>query len=104
MDVVLDEVDKEVTKVKKLVMEVNEDLVLVFIHCDGRRGYRKMSQMAGYQRGPHLLHQKAQGDKEKFNQLAKKIKEDLDVEWSTIWNRERILVNCVTLNSKDTND
>ena len=29
MDVVLDEVDKEVTKVKKLVMEVNEDFVLV---------------------------------------------------------------------------
>ena len=35
MDVVLDEVDKEVTKVKKLVMEVNEDFVLVFINCDG---------------------------------------------------------------------
>ena len=42
MDVVLDEVDKEVTKVKKLVMEVNEDLVLVFTHCDGRRGYHKV--------------------------------------------------------------
>ena len=42
MDVVLDEVDKEVTKVKKLVMEVNEDLVLVFIHCDGRRGYHNV--------------------------------------------------------------
>ena len=36
MDVVMDELDKEVTKVKKLVMEVNEDLVLVFIHCDGQ--------------------------------------------------------------------
>ena len=32
MDVVLDEVDKEVTKVKKLVKEVNEGLVLVYIH------------------------------------------------------------------------
>ena len=42
MDVVFDEFYKEVTKVKKLVMEVNEDLVLVFIHCDGRRGYHKM--------------------------------------------------------------
>ena len=42
MDVVLDEVDKEVTKVKKLVMEVNEDLVLVFIHCDCQRGYHKV--------------------------------------------------------------
>ena len=29
MDVVLDEVDKEVTKVKKLVKEVNEGLVVV---------------------------------------------------------------------------
>ena len=29
MDVVLDEVDKEVTKVEKLVKEVNEGLVLV---------------------------------------------------------------------------
>ena len=42
MDVVLDEVDKEVTKVKKLVMKVNEDLVLVFIHCDCQRGYHKV--------------------------------------------------------------
>ena len=42
MDVVLDEVDKEVTKVKKLVMEVNEDLVLVFIHCDCQRGHHKV--------------------------------------------------------------
>ena len=42
MDVVFDEVGKEVTKVKKLVMEVNEDFVLVFINCDGRRGYHKM--------------------------------------------------------------
>ena len=32
MDVVLDEVDKEVTKV----------LVLVYIHCDDRRGYHKV--------------------------------------------------------------
>ena len=31
MDVVLDEVDKEVTKVEKLVKEVNEGLVLVYI-------------------------------------------------------------------------
>ena len=31
MDVVLDEVDKEVTKVKKLVKEVNEGLVLVYM-------------------------------------------------------------------------
>ena len=42
MDVVLDEVDKEVTKVKKLVKEVNEGLVLVYIHCDDRRGYHKV--------------------------------------------------------------
>ena len=42
MDVVFDEVDKEVTKVKKLVMEVNEDFVLVFRNCDGRRGHHKM--------------------------------------------------------------
>ena len=42
MDVVLDEVDKEVTKVKKLVKEVNEGLVLVYIHCDGRRGSHKV--------------------------------------------------------------
>ena len=42
MDVVLDEVDKEVTKVKKLVKEVNEGLVLVYIHGDGRRGYHKV--------------------------------------------------------------
>ena len=34
MDVVLDEVDKEVTKVEKLVKEVNEGLVLVYIHGD----------------------------------------------------------------------
>ena len=32
MDVVLDEVDKEVTKV----------LVLVYIHGDGQRGYHKV--------------------------------------------------------------
>ena len=32
MDVVLDEVDKEVTKVKKLV----------YIHGDGQRGYHKV--------------------------------------------------------------
>ena len=43
MDVVLDEVDKEVTKVKKLVKEVNEGLVLVYIHGDSRRGYHKKS-------------------------------------------------------------
>ena len=40
--IMLDEVDKEVTKVKKLVMEANEDLVLVFIHCDCQRGYHKV--------------------------------------------------------------
>ena len=39
MDVVLYEVDKEV---KKLVKEVNEGLVLVYIHGDGRRGYHKV--------------------------------------------------------------
>ena len=39
MDVVLDEVDKEVTKVKKLV---KEGLVLVYIHGDGQRGYHKV--------------------------------------------------------------
>ena len=44
MDVVLDEVDKEVTKVKKLVKEVNEGLVLVYIHGDGQRGYHKVVQ------------------------------------------------------------
>ena len=39
MDVVVDEVvDKEVTKVKKLVQEVNEGLVLVCRCGDGRRG------------------------------------------------------------------
>ena len=38
MDVVLD----EVTMVKKLVKEVNEGLVLVYIHCDDRRGYHKV--------------------------------------------------------------
>ena len=43
MDVVLDEVDKEVTKVEKLVKEVNEGLVLVYIHGDSRRGYHKKS-------------------------------------------------------------
>ena len=37
MDVVLDEVDKEVTTVKKLVKEVNEGLVLV-CRCGDRRG------------------------------------------------------------------
>ena len=42
MDVVLDEVDKEVTKVEKLVKEVNEGLVLVYIHWDDRRGYHKV--------------------------------------------------------------
>ena len=42
LDVVLDEVDKEVTKVKKLVKEVNIGLVLVYIHCDDRRGYHKV--------------------------------------------------------------
>ena len=42
MNVVLDEVDKEVTKVKKLVKEVNEGLILVYIHGDGRRGYHKV--------------------------------------------------------------
>ena len=35
-------VDKEVTKVEKLVKEVNEGLVLVYIHGDGRRGYHKV--------------------------------------------------------------
>ena len=44
------------------------------------------------------------GGQRKLLPVGKKIKEDLDVEWSTIWNRERILVHCVTLNSKDTND
>ena len=42
MDVVLDEVDKEVTKVKKLVKEVNEGLVLVCRCGDGRRGDHKV--------------------------------------------------------------
>ena len=42
MDVVLDEVDKEVTKVEKLVKEVNEGLVLVYIRGDSRRGYHKV--------------------------------------------------------------
>ena len=37
-------------------------------------------------------------------QLAKRMKEDLDVRWSKIWNGERILEHCVTLHSKDTND
>ena len=37
-------------------------------------------------------------------QLAKRMKEDLDVGWSKIWNEERILEHCVTLSSKDTND
>ena len=41
MDVVLDEVDKEVTKVKKLVKEVNEGLVLVCRCGDGHRGDHK---------------------------------------------------------------
>ena len=36
--------------------------------------------------------------------LAKRIKEDLDVGWSKIWNQERLLEHCVTLCSKDTND
>ena len=35
---------------------------------------------------------------------AKRMKEDLDVRWSKIWNGERILELCVTLHSKDTND
>ena len=35
---------------------------------------------------------------------AKRMKEDLDVRWSKIWNVERILELCVTLHSKDTND
>ena len=49
MDVVVDEViDKEVTKVMKevnmeLVKEVNEGLVLVCIHGDGRRGDHKVN-------------------------------------------------------------
>ena len=43
--------------------------------------------------------------KQKFRmQLAKMMKEDLDVRWSKIWNEERILEHCVTLHSKDTND
>ena len=43
MDVVVDEVvDKEVTKVKKLVKEVNEGLVLVCRCGDGRRGDHKV--------------------------------------------------------------
>ena len=42
MDVELDEVDKEVTKVKKLVKEFKEGLVLVYIHGDGQRGYHKV--------------------------------------------------------------
>ena len=43
--------------------------------------------------------------KQKFRmQLAKRMKEDLDVRWSKIWNGERILELCVTLHSKDTND
>ena len=43
MDVVVDEVvDKEVAKVKKLVQEVNEGLVLVCRCSDGRRGDQKV--------------------------------------------------------------
>ena len=42
MDVVLDEVDNEVTMVKKLVKEVNEGLSLVYAHCDDQRGYHKV--------------------------------------------------------------
>ena len=43
MDVLVEEVvDKEVTKVEKLVKEVNEGLVLVYIRGDSRRGYHKV--------------------------------------------------------------
>ena len=48
MVVVVEEVvDKEMTKVveevnRELVKEVNEGLVLVYIHCDDRRGYHKV--------------------------------------------------------------
>ena len=43
MDVLVDEVvGKEVTKVKKLVQEVNEGLVLVCRCSDGRRGDQKV--------------------------------------------------------------
>ena len=43
--------------------------------------------------------------KQKFcMQLAKRMKEDLDVLWSKIWKGERILEHCVTLHSKDTDD
>ena len=42
MDELVEEVDdKEVTKLEKLVKEVNEGLVLVYIHGDSRRGYHK---------------------------------------------------------------
>ena len=42
MDALVEEVvDKEVTKVEKLVKEVNEGLVLVYIHGDSQRGYHK---------------------------------------------------------------
>ena len=50
-----------------------------------------------------LLHCKALMQKF-LMQLAKRMKEDLDVRWSKIWNGERILEHCVTLHSKDTND
>ena len=49
MDMVVEEVvDKELTKVveqvnKELVKEVNEGLVLIFIHGDGRRGDHKVN-------------------------------------------------------------
>ena len=37
--------------------------------------------------------------KQKFRmQLAKRMKEDLDVRWSKIWNGERILEHCVMCN------
>ena len=37
-------------------------------------------------------------------QLAKRMKEDLDVRWSKIWNGGRILEHRVTLHLKYTND
>ena len=43
--------------------------------------------------------------KQKFRmQLAKRMKEDLDVRWSKIWMGNVYWNICVTLHSKDTND
>ena len=83
MDVVLDEVDKEVTKVKKLVKEVNEGLVLVYIHGDGQRGYHKVVQNDLVLNKEVDVEVNQEVGKEVDKEVANVVKEQV-VSWNTV--------------------